>query len=48
MRERVCVCDLFKRERERERERESLAREFDLKNPTPPGAAQAIVTAIYM
>ena len=25
--------------RERERERESLAREFYLKNPTPPGAA---------
>ena len=26
---------------ERERERESLAREFYLKNPTPPGAAHA-------
>ena len=27
--------------RERERERESMAREFYLKNPTPPGAAHA-------
>ena len=26
---------------ERERERESMAREFYLKNPTPPGAAHA-------
>jgi hypothetical protein len=29
------------RERESKRERESMAREFYLKNPTPPGAAHA-------
>jgi Ni/Co efflux regulator RcnB len=28
-------------ERGRERERERVARKFHLKNPTPPGAAQA-------